>query len=337
MHLGIFAAKPWEKEYLEQQFEGSGFALTFFEHELDADHLPKERSFDAVSVFVGSRVDQAVLDALPDLRIIATRSTGYDHIDFAACAARGIIVSNVPAYGENTVAEMTFALLLALSRRIYESYERVREDGNFSQEGLKGFDLQGKTLGVVGTGRIGRHVIRIAKGFEMEVLATDPHPDAAFAKEAGFTYMALEELLVASDIVSLHVPYLPATHHLLNEERIGMMRRGAILINTARGAIVETEALVKALESGQLGGAGLDVLEEEGVIGDELEFLVSGRTDGHDLKTVLANHALMHMPNVIVTPHNAFNTAEALTRILETTAANLKTFLAGKPENTVQP
>ena len=313
----------------------AGHELSFFEHALDKDNMPSESSFEAVSVFVGSMIDSEVMKKLPNLKMIATRSTGYDHIDLKTAAKRGVTVTNVPSYGENTVAEFAFALILSLSRKIFESYHRIREEGSFRLDGLMGFDLKGKTLGVVGTGRIGLHVIKMAKGFDMKIIANDAFPNENLAKELGFAYLPLEELLKTSDIISLHVPYSEKTHHLINKTNIGLIKKGAYLINTARGGIVETEALIGALKNGNLAGAGLDVLEEEGAIKDELNFLVKGRSEEHNLKTILGNHVLIDMPNVIVTPHNAFNTSEALQRILDTTLGNLNSFAEGRTVNAV--
>jgi D-lactate dehydrogenase len=254
--------------------------------------------------------------------LIATRSTGFDHIDLAAAKARGITVVNVPSYGENTVAEFAFALILALARRVIDADERVRETGTFSQTDLRGFDLAGKTLGVVGTGRIGAHLIRMAQGFDMKVIGFDAYPNTALAEKLGFPYVSLPELLAASDIVTLHVPYNQQTHHLINTETITHLKKGSYLINTARGAIVETEALIEALKSETLAGAALDVLEEETKL-----------QEGSALSE--ENNYLIAHPRVIVTPHVAFNTLEAVKRILDTTAENIKGFSAGSPINLV--
>lgn len=337
MKIGFFGIKEWEKEYIVARKEKmAGADLWFTEEILSEEHLPAADDFEAISVFVDSAVTAKVLEKLPRLKFIATRSTGFDHIDLEACRKKGIAISYVPSYGENTVAEFAFGLLLTLSRKIYESYDRIRETGNWSFEGLQGFDLKGKTIGVVGTGRIGRHSIKIAEGFGMNIIGYDLHPDARLAEEFGFEYKSLDNLLSAADIVTLHVPYLPETHHLINEKRFGQMKKGAILINTSRGAVVETEALVKALKSGHLGGAGIDVFEEEGVVKDEMDFLVSGKAEGHNLKTIIANHVLVDMPNVVLTPHNAFNTREALQRILDTTVENISGYLKGELLNAVR-
>lgn len=284
---------------------------------------------EVISVMVWSKVDADILAQFPELKMIATRSTGYDHIDVAACRERGIVVSNVPTYGEHTVAEHTFALLLSLSRKIFQSYERT-ERHNFNREGLQGFDLFEKTLGVVGTGNIGKHVVEMAEGFGMKVIAYD------VKQEADVKYVdSLEELLRQSDVITLHVPYLQATHHLINKENIKLAKPGAILINTARGGIVETEALLWALDRKILSGAGLDVLEEEGDMFDDLAVWSREIPENKDIKTLWRNHVLIARDDVIITPHNAFNSKEAVQSIFDTTVENIKAFLAGTLKNTV--
>lgn len=327
----FFNLEPWGKDYMleSKALKAAGVALGFEDYILNRSHLPEDADFDVLGVFVDSKADAAVISALPNLKCIATLSTGFDHIDLAAATAHGIVVSSVPSYGERTVAEYTFALLLALSRKICEGRHRVREEGKFTAEGLRGFDLQGKTIGIIGTGRIGQHAIMMAKGFGMKVLAFDIYKNEGFAKEAGFPYISLEELLAQSDVVSLHVPATPETYHLLNKNNLSLVKRGAYVINTSRGAVVETAALVEALKNGQLAGAGLDVIEEESV-------LKSDGITGHSDETLKAIQELIAMPNVIVTPHNAFNSKEAFLRILDTTIENIAAFVNGAPKNLVQ-
>jgi len=337
MKATFFGCKLWEEEYLRAKLASAGLDIepTFTKELLNKDALPEARDVELACVFVDSNIDGIVIAALPNLKYIVTRSTGFDHIDMAAAKARNIAVSSVPSYGENTVAEQAFALLLSVSRKLYKAIDQIRETGSFSFEELQGFDLKDKTIGVVGTGRIGRHSIRIAQGFGMKVVAYDPMPNAQLEKELQFQYLPFEELLRVSDVITIHVPYLPQTHHLFNEAVFAKMKKGTVLINTARGQIVDTQALVAALASGQLWGAGLDVLEEEGIEKDELNFIVHGNVQGHDLKTVLANHVLLEMENVVITPHNAFNTKEALTRILDTTIEDIAGFVGNKPVNLV--
>jgi len=286
-----------------------------------------------LSVFVGSRVDQPLLDACPDLRLVATRSTGYDHVDLAACAARGVAVANVPTYGENTVAEHTFALILALSRNVHKAWVRTQR-GDFSIQGLQGFDLRGRILGLIGVGHIGLHTAKIARGFGMRVLASDPRPQPLLAELVGFGYVELEELVASADIVSLHAPLLPATRHLVDRELLKRFKRGALLINTARGGLVDTEALLWALDEGILAGAGLDVLEGEELLTEDRRRLALER-DEASLRVLVENQLLAGREDVVVTPHVGFDSVEAVQRIAEVTAANVAAFLAGNPQNLV--
>jgi len=323
MKIAFFEIEDWEKDYLLKNLKG--YKMSFFPEPLG--NLSKIKDCEIISPFIYSKINKEVLDSLPKLKLISTRSTGFDHIDIKEAKKRGVIVSNVPFYGENTVAEHTFALILALSRKIYQSIERTKK-GDFSLDGLKGFDLKGKTLGIIGLGHIGQHVARMAKGFEMKVIAFDVHKDQKSVK-----YVPLSYLLKNSDIISLHAPYNKKTHHLINKKNIKDIKKGSLLINTARGGLVETAALIESLSNGILKGAGLDVLEEECFIKEERELLSKELPKTCDLKTVLRNHLLLHQNNVIITPHNAFNSKEALERILESTVSNIKSFIKNKPTN----
>jgi D-lactate dehydrogenase len=329
MKIVCYETADWEAAYLKQKL--AGFDMEF----IGGSKIQPNPDAEIVCNFVGSPLTAEIIAQMPKLKFVATRSTGFDHIDLKACAERGIAVSNVPTYGENTVAEFAFALILSLSRKIYPAYKRVREQGLFSTNDLQGFDLQGKTLGVVGAGHIGQFVIKIAKGFGMNVVAYDPYPKRELADKYQFVYASLEDVLKQSDVITLHVPYMPATHHLINSQNISLCKKGCIIINTARGGLIETAALVKALKSGQIAGAGLDVLEEEGFIKEEVDLLVNGHPNEDELKTALADHELMYMDNVLITPHNAFNTKEAMVRILDTTVGNIKGFEEGKLVNLV--
>lgn len=308
--------------------------VNVFAAPLRVDNAGAAADAEIVSAFIYSALDAAALARMPKLELIATRSTGYDHIDVDYCRAHDIAVCNVPAYGENTVAEHVFALLLALSHRLIEGVARAKS-GNFSPEGLEGFDLSGKTLGVIGTGNIGRHAIRIAKGFAMDVIASDVRPNPALASELGFRYVLFDELLSRADVISLHVPATPQTENLLSEEAFARVKKGVIVINTARGNLIDTAALIGALRDGRVGGAGLDVLPEEPLIREEAELISSRFANTHDLRNLVANHVLLNMANVIVTPHSAFNTREAVARIVETTVGNIEAYLMGRPQNLV--
>jgi D-lactate dehydrogenase len=288
-----------------------------------------------LSVFVGSRVGADLLAACPDLRLVATRSTGVDHVDLDACTAAGVAVANVPTYGENTVAEHTFALILALSRNVHKAWVRTQR-GDFSLAGLQGFDLRGRVLGLVGTGHIGLHVAKIGRGFGMDVVAADPRPQPLLAEVIGFRYLELDELVARADIVSLHAPYTPATHHLVDRRLLTRFKPGALLVNTARGGLVDTEALLWALDEGILRGAGLDVLEGEELLTEDRRLLALDR-DQATLRRLVENELLAGREDVVVTPHIGFDSAEAVQRILDVTARNVAAFLAGRPENLVTP
>jgi len=349
MKIAFFEIEQKEVEYIKKWNQESGITnleMIFSDQKLNKENLEILRSTqndnaDAISVFVGSKIDADVIAAFPNLKLITTRSTGFDHIDLELLKQKNIKTGYVPGYGDNTVAEFAFGLILNLSRKMYQAIDRIKETEDFNYEGLKGFDLKGKTIGIVGTGRIGQYAIKIAKGFGMNVIAYDAFPKEELAKELDFKYVSFDELLAQSDVIDIHVPYIPSTaavagqagsgnngtHHMINMENIGKIKKGAILINTARGAIVETDALVKALNDGILAGAGMDVLEEEGIVQDEKAFLLYGHPEEHNLKTALENHVLMEMPNVLITPHTAFNTTEAIQRILDTDLVNIKEFI----------
>ncbi len=325
MNIVFFEVEDWEKDYLKEKLREH--ELRFYSGTLDENTAESAKHAEILSVFIYSDVNAQVLKLLPDLKLIVTRSTGFDHIDIDECKKRNIPVCNVPSYGENTVAEHTFALILSLSRNLYRAtIKRLTSD--FSARGLKGFDLKGKTLGVIGTGRIGLHVIRIAKGFGMNVLAYDKNPTDILAEVLGFTYATLDTLLMESHIVTLHVPYNKYTHHLINADKFNLMRRGSFLINTARGAVVDTEALIKALTGGILAGAGLDVLEGEEFIKEETDVLREGYKQ-EALSVIAKNDILLRRQNVVYTPHIAFDSQEALERILETTVKNIENYVSG--------
>jgi len=330
LKIAFYEVEDWEREYLSTSALRV-HELTFFAGPLPPDATSEE--VEVLSVFIRSRVTAAVLAAFPRLRLVVTRSTGYDHIDLEACRARGVVVCNVPYYGENTVAEHTFGLILALSRKIHKAYLRTRRL-DFSLASLRGFDLKGKTLGVIGAGAIGLHVIRIGTGFGMRVLAHDPRQQPLLAEVLGFRYVSLPELLRSSDVITLHAPLLPSTRHLINAENIREIKRGALLVNTARGALVDTSALVTALDEGILAGAGLDVFEGEDLIGDEAQLAPGGIT-AQEVFTLLQDYRLLRRDNVVITPHIAWYSVEAHHRILDTTVANIEAFAQGTPQNLV--
>jgi len=330
--IAIFEVEEWERETFQDLARAHD--VVFREETLEPGDVGEAAEAEVLSTFIYSKLTREALEPFEKLRLIATRSTGFDHIDLDYCEEKGIEVANVPTYGENTVAEHVFALLGAISHRIVEAADRTRR-GDFSHEGLQGFDLKGRTLGVVGTGHIGRWAARIAKGYAMEVLAFDVKPDDEAAREIGFSYVAMNELLARSDVVTLHVPGSEKTKHLISKDEFAKMKDGSVLINTARGPVVDVDALLHALASGKLRAAGLDVLPQEPVVREEAELLSSYFRREHKLDTLLADHILMRLPNVVITPHTAFDTREAVQRILDTTRENIASFLEGEPQNLV--
>ncbi len=330
LRIAFFGVKSWEKEIIEREIGKLDlYGVGIYEEELQ-NNIELAKNYDVISVFIYSKVDKKILDQLPDLKLIATRSTGVDHIDCKECEARKIKVLNVPVYGSNTVAEFAFALLLAVAKKIVPAHQSV-EEGEFSPEGLTGVDLEGKTLGVIGVGKIGQNMVRYARGFGMKVLGVERNSDPKLAKSLGFKYASLEECLKESDFVSIHVPYIapsgnsPGTYHLLNRENMKLMKAGSYLINTSRGPVVEVEAIVWALNKGILAGAGLDVTEEETNV-ENISVVMNNGTKKDDMKELLSFHLLRDRDDVVFTPHNAFNTKEAIERIIKTTIEGIKEF-----------
>lgn len=328
----FFEVEPWEQEFLRDKLEHHA-ELTFHNHRLTPNNLPEAETADYIAAFIYSEFSQTILDRLPKLKGIATMSVGCDHIDLAEAGRRGITVANTPRYGANTVAEHTMALLLALSRNLVPSVERTRQ-GQYDYRGLTGWDLAGKTIGIVGTGKIGALVAQAAKGFNLKLIGYDPEPNPQVSKNTGLEYMSLVNVLTKADVLTLHVPLAPATKHMLSTKQFNQMKHGVVLINTARGALIDPSALTLALESGVVRQAGLDVLEDENVLKEEKQFF-SPHFNLADYQTALADHALMRNPRVIVTPHNAFNSKESLHHILQTTIDNLLGMLNGDPINVV--
>lgn len=323
MKVAVFSTKPYDRRFLDAANRSTGHALVFFEPRLLPETTPLARGFPAVCAFVNDRLDQEVLASLSagGTRLIALRSAGFNNVDLDAAAERGMTVVRVPAYSPYAVAEHTVGLMLGLNRHLPRANARVRE-GNFALDGLLGFDMHGKTAGIVGTGKIGAVVARILAGFGCRLLAYDPYPSDA-CRELGVTYVPLDDLLGEADIVTLHLPLTPDSYHLIDAEAIGRMKPGAMLINTSRGALLDTVAVIEGLKSGQVGALGLDVYEEEADLFFED---LSSRVLQDD---VFAR--LLTFPNVLITGHQAFFTAEALTAIAETTMANISAVERGEP------
>ena len=320
MQIVVFSAKPYDRQFLDaaNAASGSRHSLTYLEAHLSPETAALAEGAQAVCAFVNDQADAAVLENLArrGVRILALRAAGFNNVDLVAAQRLGITVARVPAYSPDSVAEHTVAMMLALNRRIHKAYNRVRE-GNFALDGLMGFDMHGRTAGIVGTGRIGLAVARILRGFGCRLLAYAPYPSAEGAA-LGLDYVDVPTLLARSDIVTLHCPLTPATHHLIDAAAIGQMRRGAMLVNTSRGAIVDTRAVITGLKSGAIGLLGLDVYEEEADLFFED---LSGQMLQDDIFA-----RLLTFPNVLVTAHQAFFTTEALTAIAETTISNITAF-----------
>ncbi len=325
--IAFFETTQKEKNYIKKKLKD--FDLQFFNEPLNNDFDYKLiLDTNVISPFIYSVVSAKIIMKMKKLKLIATRSTGFNHIDLAAAKKRNIAVANVPYYGENTVAEHTFALILALSRNLHKAYMRTSSN-DFSIEGLRGFDLRGKTLGVVGAGSIGVHVIKIAKGFGMKILAFDAKPNHILTELLDFKYVPLEELLKNSDIITLHCPYNKFTHHLINMNNIKKVKKGALFINTARSGIIEPKALYYAIENNIFSGAGLDVFEGEDLLKEENQMLTKNVSVEH-LETLFKKNILLKRENVILTPHIAFDSIEAIERILDTTVENIIAFFEGK-------
>lgn len=317
MNICFFEVTTLEKANFEKKL--NKHTLYFFDKPIQEIKEKEYKNCDVICTFIHSKVTKEVIDACPNLKLIATRSTGTDHIDMLEAEKRNISVKNVALYGENTVAEHTFALILSLSRKIHESYIKTTS-GNFSTLGLTGFDLKNRTIGIIGGGRIGLHVARIARSFGMHVRVFDINKDDFLAEIINFKYVTLEELLETSDIVTLHVPYNEHTKHMINSTTLSKIKKGSILINTARGGIVDTTDLIDALNNGTLYGAGLDVLEGENEMLEENIFNLPIENASAVIKK---NIELANKPNVVITPHNAFNSIEAIERIISKTVDNI--------------
>jgi D-lactate dehydrogenase len=323
MIVAAFSMKPYDREFLERAAHDTGIEWRWFESRLDADTVRLAEGATAVNCFVNDDLGPRVLEGLhaSGVRLVTLRCAGFNQVDLPTAARLGLPVVRVPEYSPHAVAEHAMGLVLMLDRKLHKAYNRVRE-GNFSLDGLLGFDLHGRTVGVVGTGKIGRCFAEIALGFGCRVLAHDPRPDAALAAR-GVAFVPLTDLLAASDIVSLHCPLMPATHHLIDATNIARMKPGVMLINTSRGGLVDTRAVIAALKTGRIGTLGLDVYEEEADLFFEDK---SNAIIGDDVFS-----RLLTFPNVVVTAHQAFFTRNALEAIAAQTVRNLVHFQLGEP------
>jgi D-lactate dehydrogenase len=322
IEVSVYDTKPYDRVYLEKANGAGGIAWRFHEFRLSPETARISAGAKAACIFVNDRADRSVIEQLKncDIRLLASRCAGFNNVDLVAARQMGLPVVRVPAYSPHAVAEHAVALLLTLNRKIHRAFNRVREH-NFSLNGLVGFDIAGKTVGIVGTGKIGKIAAQIFRGFDAEVLAHDPFPATAWAEERRIRYVPLPELLAYSDIISLHLPLTPDSFHLINTDAFARMKPGAYLINTSRGKLVDTAALIAALKEDKLGGIALDVYEEEeGIFFEDL----SDKTLQDDLLS-----RLLSFPNVLITSHQAFFTHEALTEIARVTVENILRIEAG--------
>ncbi len=330
----FYDANELDKEQLSAGLKETDHHWEYVEDEISLDNLNPET--EVISVFVTSTVTADIIKALPKLKVIACRSTGFNNIDLAEAENQGVSVLNVPSYGESTVAEYAFTLILALSRKLPQTIDSFDEE--VTVQSLMGHDLSEKTIGVIGSGRIGQHAIKIANGYNMKVIAYDPYPKKELEKELGFTYVTLDNLLRQSDIVTIHAPYVESNKHLINRDNLQLMKTNALLINTARGELVDTKALTQALQEKRLAGAALDVMEGEKLmhVDEDIALLRSNTAPQALLENGVELLALHKMPNVIITPHNAFNSIEAVARINSTTVQNIVRFWYGETPNLVK-
>ena len=323
MKITFFGTQPYDRESFDRANERYGFEFNYHRSHLNGNNTSLAQGADAVCIFVNDTADAATIRSLAamDVKLIALRCAGFNNVDLKAAAEYGIPVVRVPAYSPHAVAEYAVMLMLTLNRKVHRAYWRTRY-GNFSLHGLLGFDMYGKTAGIVGTGKIARELIRILKGFGMNILAYDPYPDKRFAEENGITYTTLDDLYARSDIISLHCPLTPETEYLINADSIGKMKDGVMIINTGRGKLIHTDMLIDGLKSKKVGSAGLDVYEEEG------EYFYEDKSDKIIDDYTLAR--LLSFNNVILTSHQGFFTKEALHNIAEVTLHNIREFVEGK-------
>lgn len=331
MKIAIFETKGWQKTHLAKKLKKH--SLTFFEERINDVPIAKFKGTEAIITFINSKVREDIITACKNLKVIATMSTGFDHIDTAFAKKKKIPVCSVPFYGENTVAEHAMALLLSLSRNVHHSYVKSHQ-GDHTLRGLMGFDLKDRTIGIIGGGHIGMNTVHMARGFGMKVLVFDLYRNEFMHEVLGFEYASMDEIYKKADIISLHVPYNAHTHHLLDKAAFNKMKKGMILINTARGGLIDTSALKYALDKKIVSKAGLDVLENEQDLlfsRHEEEF----KDDKERVRIFRLNNDIINRENVIFTPHSAFDTKEAITRIMDTTIENVQGAISKKPINVV--
>lgn len=333
--IAFFETDKNEQEFFTKKL-GKNAKLYFSPHPIGEDDKFLSEVYDAdiLCVFVGSRVNKSVLQSFSNLKATCTLSTGFDHIDTVYAKEKNIAVYNVPTYGQNTVAEHAMALILCISRKILKSNESIKR-GDFDNTKLCGFDLKGKNIAIIGCGNIGGNLAKMCYGFGMNIYIYDVVCDQKISEKFEAKYLPLEEAIKIADIISLHLPLNDKTNKIIDEKMISKMKKGVVLINTARGGLIDSTALYKALIEKKIGYVGLDVFEEETYFKDDVELIFETDKNSQDFKTVLINHLLINHPRVVATPHNAYNSKESIQRILDTTLVNILNALKGKKENRV--
>jgi len=320
----FYDSKPYDIEFFDKANKNFGFNIKYFKDKLDEESVVLANGYDFICLFVNDTLNKEILKKIKEynINLIALRCAGYNNVDLKAAYDLKIHIVRVPAYSPHAVAEHTIGLILTLNRKIHKAYNRVREL-NFNINGLLGFDIFGKTVGVIGTGQIGKVVIQILNGFGAKIIAYDTYPDKNFQEKLGFEYFSLDRLFQESDIITLHCPLLPETQYIINKDSISKMKDGVMIINTSRGKLIDTKALIDGLKKGKIGSAGLDVYEEES------DYFFEDYSSQILTDDILAR--LLTFPNVIITSHQAFFTKEALINISETTLQNIKDYIDGKP------
>ncbi|GIW63756.1 MAG: lactate dehydrogenase [Patescibacteria group bacterium] len=331
MKIVFFDIQKWERAKISKAFPSAILEKAPF----DETTAEKYRSAEIISGFIYSKFNQENLSRLNKLSYIATRSTGFDHIDLNYCKSKNILVSNVPSYGSKTVAEFAFALILEITKKLNDSVQMAKLQKPLNRAQIRGIELYNKTIGLLGFGKIGKETAKIANGFGMQILVYNRSRYPEYEKKYNLKFVDLKTVLRKSDIISLHLPLTDETYHILNKDTLKLCKKGAIIINTARGGLIDQSALLCAIEDNHIAMAGLDVLEEEDDLQEEIEILTGKINSKLNYKELLINHILINHPRIITTPHNAFNTREALDRITMTTILNINNFLKKTPINLV--
>lgn len=333
--IAFFETTREQEKYIKNKYSTNN-NLFFSRVALGEDKKFLEKVYDAqiICVFIGSLINESVIKSFNNLKAICTMSTGFDHINIEFAKSKNISIYTVPTYGQNTVAQHAMALILAISRKLIPSNEKIKV-GKFDSENICGFDLKNKNIAIIGCGNIGKHLAKMCYGFEMNIYIYDEKIDEKIITEIGAKYVSLKDAIQSADIISMHLPLTNRTQKIINKEAFSLMKKGVVIINTARGGLIDSVEMYKALIEKRIGAVGMDVFEEETFFKDDFELVCETPENKTNFKTILVNNLLIHHPRVIATPHNAFNSKEAIERILDTTIANINSSLQGNAENRV--